>query len=142
MRSLLLALLFLAVPAVSAERPPVKIEDAIIPWLPGWVPSPGYFRITNTGERSVQLTGARSEEFARIEFHAADDGDWVVMEKVPMPVYIRPGRSIVFGPGERRLMLFVQSSWLEPGDEVRIELRFQGFDPVPVTFTVSKESPY
>lgn len=142
MRSLFLALLLAATPMALAARPPVEVERATIPWLPGWVPSPGYFHITNTGERAIQLTGARSDEFARIEFHAADDGDFIALEKAPLPIEIRPGRSRTFGPGGPRLMLFVQSDWLEPGDEAEIELEFAGFDPLPVTFTVRKESPY
>ena len=142
MRPLLLALLLATAPLTLAARPPVAVERATIPWLPGWLPHPGYFHITNTGERAVQLTGARSHEFARIEFHAADDGDMIALEKAALPIEIRPGESRTFGPGGPRLMLFVQNKWLEPGEQAEIELTFQGFDPVPVTFTVRKESPY
>ena len=142
MRSTLFSLLLVATPMAVAAPPPVKVERATIPWLPGWVPHPAYLHITNTGERAIQLTGASSREFARIEFHAADDGDLITLEKARMPIEIRPGRSHTFGPGGPRLMLFVQNDWLEPGDEAEIALEFAGFDPLPVTFTVRKESPY
>lgn len=142
MRHLVLALLLGMAPTVLAAQPPVEVARAVIPWLPGWVPHPGYFHVTNIGERAVQLTGARSKHFARIEFHAADDGDLVMLEKAELPIEIRPGNSLTFGPGGPRLMLFVQSDWLEPGDTAEIELHFAGFDPLPVTFTVRKESPY
>lgn len=133
---LVLALVCLAWPA--AADVPVRVDDARIGWVPGWVPHPGFLELTNTGDGPLQLTGARSDEFARIEFKARDDGDLFINEPMAMPLRLGPGDTLAFEPGGAYLLLFVQSSWLEPGDRVTIELLFRGHAPLPVEFTVRK----
>jgi copper(I)-binding protein len=123
-----------------AEEPPVQIEDPTVMWVPqiGQVPHAGFFRVTNTGDAAVNLAGARSSHFSSVDFHAEADGDLVLMEDLEMPIAIEPGETRVFKRGGPNLMMSVQSDWLEPGDTVEIELLFDGFDPLPVTFTVRK----
>ncbi|MDZ7748764.1 MAG: copper chaperone PCu(A)C [Halofilum sp. (in: g-proteobacteria)] len=133
---LVLALVCIAGPA-AADRS-VRVDDARIGWVPGWVPHPGFLELTNTGDGPLQLTGARSNEFARIEFKAPDDGDLFVNEPMAMPVGLAPGDTLSFEPGGAYLLLFVQSSWLEPGARVTIELLFAERAPLPVEFTVRK----
>lgn len=143
MRLPVLATLLLAAVPAFAKPPPIQAEDATIAWVPGLVvPHTAFVRLTNTGERSLQLIGARSDDFARIEFHKPSDGGLTMWDTLPMPRHIAPDRTFTFRPGGPRMMLFVQSGRLEPGDKAEIELEFQGFDALPVTFTVRKETPY
>lgn len=142
MRLLILAALLLAIQPATARTPPVRVEDATIPWVPGLsIPHVAFARLANTGERSLQLTGARSDDFARIEFHKPSDSGLRMWDSLPMPRQIAPGGTFTFRPGGPRMMLFVQSHRLEPGDTAEIEFEFAGFDALPVTFTVRKETP-
>lgn len=142
MRLLMLAAL-LAVQPAAAQTPPVRADDATIAWVPGLVmPHAAFVHLTNTGERSLHFTGAHSDDFARIEFHKPSDGGLAMWDTLPMPRHIAPDSTFRFRPGGPRMMLFVQTGRLEPGDTAEIKLEFQGFDALPVTFTVRKETPY
>lgn len=142
MRILLLVAL-LAVQPAMARTPPVQVEDATIAWVPGLVmPHAAFVRLTNTGGRSLRLTGARSDDFARIEFQRPSQGTFTLWDTLRLPRLIEPDSTLTFRPDGPRMMLFVQSGRLEPGDTADIQLEFQGFDPLPVTFTVRKVSPY
>ena len=137
MRAVLLIVLGLAAVAAFADVP-LRATDARIGWVPGWVPHPGFFELTNEGERPVTITGARSDGFARIEFKAPEDGDLFLNEPLAMPVGLGPGDTLTFEPGGSYLMLITQSSRLEPGARVVIEFLFRDRPPLPVEFTVRK----
>lgn len=137
MRALVMTLLGLAAGASLAEAP-LRVEDARIGWIPRWVPHPAFLELTNEGAEPVTLTGARSDAFARIEFKAPPDGDLFMNEPLQMPVDVAPGDTYTFEPGGPYMMLLTQSSWLEPGERVTIELLFRERPPLPIVFTVRK----
>lgn len=137
----LLLLLVVASGTVFAQKPPIRAENATIAWVPGWVPHSAYITVTNTGERTLELTDVSSDDFARIELHTDPDGGLMLWQYLELPQAIPPGESMVFEPGGHRLMLFTQSEWLEPGDTAVLRLHFRDFKPLPLTFTVRKVSP-
>ena len=136
-RALLAASMILAAAFAQGEVP-VRADNARIGWVPGWVPHPGFFELVNEGDRSVTVTGARSNGFARIEFKAPEDGDLFMNEPMDMPVTLGPGDRLTFEPGGGFLMMFTQATRLEPGEEVVIEFLFRERPPLPVEFTVRK----
>ena len=136
----LLLLLVVANGTAFAQQPPIRAENATIAWVPGWVPHSAYVTVTNTGERTLELTDVSSDDFARIELHTDSDDGLMLWHYLKLPRAIPPGESIVFQPGGHRLMLFTQSEWLEPGDTAVLRLHFRDFEPLPLTFTVRKVS--
>lgn len=143
MRLLLLLVLVVTVQGVAAQAPPIRVDSATIPWVPGLaVPHAAFVRLTNTSEQPLRLTGARSNDFARIEFQQPSDSGLKMWDTLPMPRTIEPDDTFAFRSGGPRMMLFVQSHRLEPGDTAEIAFEFEGFDALPVTFTVRKETPY
>lgn len=129
--------------AANAADAPVRIQDATVMWVPaiGQIPRAGFFRITNTGDEAVELTGARSSFFAQVDFHQPPDGDAVLMEDLEMPQMVAPGETLVFKRGGPHLLMSVESGSLRPGDTVDIDLLFSGYDDMTVTFTVRKVAP-
>lgn len=140
MRTVLTLLLVLATGAALAEVP-LRADNATIGWVPGWVPHPGFFELTNEGDETVVLTGARSNGFARIEFKAPEDGDLFMNEPLSMPLELGPGDRVTFEPGGAYLLMLAQATALEPGERVTIELLFRDRRPLPVEFTVRKMGP-
>jgi len=143
MRIIIATLCALVVTGASAAKAPVRIEDATVMWVPaiGQIPRAGFFRITNTGQEIVELAGARSSFFADIDFQERPDGDAVLMEELEMPQVVEPGETLVFKRGGPNLLMSVESAPLEPGDTVEIDLLFNGYDDMTVTFTVRKVAP-
>lgn len=143
MRIIIAILCALAVTGASAAKAPVRIEDATVMWVPaiGQIPRAGFFRITNTGADPIEIAGARSSFFASVDFREAPDGDAVIMEQLEMPQPVAPGETMVFRRGGRHLLMSVESGALEPGDTVDVDLLFNGYDDMTVTFTVRKVAP-
>lgn len=133
----MLLVIVLATIATSAGAD-LRVEDPRIGWIPRWVPHPAFLELTNEGDTPVTLTGARSDSFARIEFKAAEDSDLFIGERMQMPLAVHPGDTLTFEPGGAYLLLLTQSSWLDPGERVTIELLFRERDPLPIEFTVRK----
>jgi len=110
-------------PAAADSGTGLVVEGAWVRWTPRMIPSLAYFRLENRGVETVSLTGARSDRYARVEFHAAPDGGVFMMEDLDLPLRLAPGDAIVFAPGGPHLALFTPSGWVNPDDVVTIQLQ-------------------
>ena len=131
----LAGLLLVSASRTGAESP--RIDDAWIKYLPPVVQvRAGYLRVRNPGDRPVDLTGAESPDFERIEMHETlmkgDSMRMVRAESFTVPAH----GELVLAPGGRHLMMFAPTRRLNPGDRVEVELEFGNGGRVPAIFEV------
>lgn len=132
-------LLSLVLPAHAAN---VEAEN---PWIRAAPPTArmlaGYVVLHNRGSEPVALVGASSDRFGLVEVHETIEVDGVArMRQVPR-IEIAPGESAMLKPGGRHLMLMRPASVPAEGEQVEIVLRFEGAEPLPVTFVSRREAP-
>ncbi|MEM7294628.1 MAG: copper chaperone PCu(A)C [Pseudomonadota bacterium] len=119
--------------SVPAE---LLFEDARIRQPPPGVGvTAGYVVIRNTGSTPIELTGAHSSRFARVEMHQTklEDG---VYRMLPQSSLTVPAQGqISLEPASYHLMLMQLSGDIAPDD--RIQIVFTSKDrEIPVDFTV------
>jgi len=95
-----------------AEAPPVSKVHA------------GYFLLRNTGDSAIELRGASSPQYRKIELHQSIEQDGVASMRRIESLRIAAGDSIEFAPGGYHLMLFTPASRLVQGDSVDIRFEF------------------
>ena len=101
-----------------------RITDAWIRSLPGGLPAGGYFTVTNTGTKTLSLTGASSPACGTLMLHRSDStGGLSRMEHV-MSIDIPAGGKSVFAPTGYHLMCENPRPELKPGSEVAVTLQF------------------
>lgn len=122
-RSLLLALPALCVSArLCAE---VVVEDAWVRGLPPGTPNASaYMTLTNTGNDTVELTGAASPIAGSVMLHATmEHGGMLHMTHIES-LAIPAGASVKLESGGTHLMLMDLEATPVPGTEVEVTLQF------------------
>jgi len=117
----------LVLPAALYAGTPLEVEDA---WIRAAPPTAqvlaGYLTLRNTGDRTLEITGARSPDFSGIEIHRTIEENGVArmvrLESIPLA----PGARLRLEPGAMHLMLFDPEHPFRPGDTVRLELLYSG----------------
>lgn len=118
----------------------VEIEDPWIREAPPGAPSlAGYMVVRNHSAEARSLVGADSSAFGKVMMHRT------VMEG-GMARMVHQGRieipadgAVAFEPDGYHLMLMKPAKALKAGDRVRITLRFEDGQSMPVTFEVRKD---
>ncbi len=97
-----------------------------------------YFRIENTCDRQILLSGAVSPSARRTELHASvEAADGVVsMRPVEAAVPIGPGETLTLEPGGIHVMLMGLVSTGYVGSEITLELSFDRTDDVTLAAPV------
>lgn len=138
MKRLLVHLSLLVLPFASttvlAELPQVSDAHIVQP-PPGAPVAGGYLTIANTSDDDLILTGASSEDVARIEVHLSRIVDDVATMEHQERLVVPAGSTLEFTHGSYHLMLMGLVSPLAPGDEIKIILESSA-GPIPVLLPV------
>ena len=131
--------LLLALPAVGHEETKSGVTVAH-PWAratPGGSKTgAAYLEVKTDAQTADRLIGASSSVSGRAEIHThIMDGDVMKMRRVDA-IEVKPGSSVVLGPGGDHLMLMDLKAPLKEGDVVKITLTFEKAGPIDVEATV------
>ena len=137
----LVAAVVLALSALSAaaQSPTVSAKSA---WVrhapPGMTVHAGYLELANGGATDVDLVGASSPAYERVELHLSKVVDGVAtMEKLAQ-VSVAKGKTVSFKPGGLHLMLIKPKGKTALGDTIPIELSFSDGSIVKLSAAVKE----
>jgi copper(I)-binding protein len=139
MRRLPLVLL-LAVYSSLSHAADLIVSEAWIRYLPGDIPSAGYFTLKNVGRSAVKLTGADSAAFGKVMLHQTVEENGVARMVMVKALPLAPGAKLVFHPGSYHLMLMHAKKRLSIGSKVPITLNFEDGTRVRAEFEVRAAS--
>ncbi len=92
--------------------------------LPGRTVTAGYFELQNTSAQTIEVVGARSPAFARIELHQHIEHEGMMRMVEVESIEVAPGATLRFQPGGLHLMLFTPQQPISVGDTVPLSLLF------------------
>ena len=132
--ALLLAGLLVASLAHAGTAVQVAASHAWIRVLPGALPAGAYVVLRNDGDKPVALTGADSPAYGATMLHESSSaGGMEGMHRVAsLTIPAHGTRSLA--PGGYHLMLMDAKHPVQPGDTVRITLKFGDGATLPVDF--------
>lgn len=112
----------LAVAACDApEAPVLEVRDVIVyAPLPATGVAVGYLTLANRTENDVVIRGARSPQFAQVEFHRTDTKDNVARMLATPSIVVPAGGELRLQPGGHHLMLIDPIAATSPNDDVVI----------------------
>ena len=120
--SLLLVLLGINI-SLAAEN--IKIVNACINEAPPNVKVfAGYLDIINDSEKPVELVGASSPVFEKVEFHVTRINDDITSMQQQANIPVPAKSTFSFSPGQYHLMLFNNKQPVRQGDTIPLELVF------------------
>ena len=121
---------------IKADPSDIKVTDAWIRWLPANLPGAGYMTLTNTGNATYTLVGAKSADYGEVSFHQTRNHDGM-NEMTPVDtIVLKAHSSVRFAEGGYHLMLLQPRRPLQPGDRVLVALRFGNGQTITVPFLV------
>lgn len=125
-RSIVIALPFSAMSlTASAATDAMMVSDCWIRSMPGDVPSGGYFKMMNMGDKPVDLTEVSTDAFEMSMLHqtqsSGSTSKMVMIDKVAVPA----NGTLAFAPGGYHVMFEKAKRPLKTGTSI------------PVTFTFS-----
>lgn len=138
LRGLVAVILLLAGASVTAEEWSTQHERLRV--LPGSVPAAGYFTLENRSPAEIELVGAESPAYDRIELHRSIREDGMSRMERVSGIELAPGERIEFVPGGYHLMLFDPRQPLSPGDQVDITLHLESQQAITRSFRVMEIS--
>jgi copper(I)-binding protein len=133
-------LLFAFATAAAAATAPTIDRAWIREAPPGATTLAGFLSIEG-GSRDVDIVGARSEDFGRVEIHEMEMVDGVMKMRALESLEVPAGARVTLAPGGEHLMLFEPKRALVAGDTVRIVFELSRGDPLEIDFTVAKAAP-
>ncbi len=129
--------IFAALPALAAD---LRVADGRTPPpLPGTSMMAGYFTLTNEGPEPVTVTGAASDDFARVSMHRSIEEDGQARMESIDALTVEAGERVAFEPGGLHLMLFEPGGDPEVGNRLQVMLKTDA-GPVAVTLEVVERS--
>lgn len=141
--TLITTLLLALAGSAAAGQNGLRISNGWIRAVPPVSPAmAAYFTLINQTGRMVTLTGAKAPFAGKTMLHATHinaNGEGSMTELNGMPV--EAGKSVVFRPGVRHVMLMKLSSVPRAGDTVRLCLTFRHHDDVCAPFRVRHNAP-
>ena len=131
----LLIVLFLT--TLAARAATLQIQDARVPEAPPVAPVlAGYLTLVNSGEKTVRVVGASSDQFEAVEIHAMHMKDGVMTMK-PVPALTIPaGGKVSLAPGGLHLMLIRPHKPFRAGDTIRVMLKLDDGSTLAVNLPV------
>ena len=98
-----------------------------------------FMQISNPGAESITLVGGSSDS-GMVEIHETVMGDdGMQMQEIDAGIEIAAGSTVILQPGGLHVMLMNLSEGVEAGDEITVDLEFDGHPNVSVT-AVAKPS--
>lgn len=138
----LLAAAILALTALPAMAEVTVTHAWVRAAPPGAGVMAGYMTLGNNGETEITLTGARSPQFARVEFHRTRQNEHGTTSMVPIrSLTLSPGETQRFSPGGQHLMLVAPQVQPEAGDSVQLVLETKSGEEIELTLPVRRADP-
>ena len=132
--AVLLACLLGAGLAHAGSATHVGASHAWIRVLPGALPAGAYVVLRNDGDKPIALTGADSPAYGMAMLHqssqAGGTSRMAMVAALPIPAH----GTQALAPGGYHLMLMDAKHPVQPGDTVRIVLKFDDGSTLPVDF--------
>ncbi|MDE1180802.1 copper chaperone PCu(A)C [Paraburkholderia sp.] len=126
--------------AFAAPAATVKVSDCWIRSMPGDVPSGGYFKLMNTGDKPVDLDGVSTKAFGMAMLHQTQSNGstskMVMLDKVTVPAHA----PLAFAPGGYHLMLEQPVKPLKVGSSIPMTFEFSDGARVDATCAVRNAS--
>lgn len=101
----------------------------------------GYLTLANTSDKSLQVTGASSEDFDKVELHSMSMDGGVMQMRQLEQIEIKAGGEVSLSPGGNHLMLIGPKRGFKAGDEVQVALTVCDDQQKLVTFSVRESAP-
>lgn len=112
----------------------VTASHAWIRVLPGALPAGAYVVLRNDGDRPVALTGASSPAYGEAMLHESSRAGGMSRMRMIDALTIPAHGTQALAPGGYHLMLLDAKHAVQPGDTVRIALKFGDGSTLPVDF--------
>jgi len=111
-------------PALACKSDVSAMNSWIRMAPPGMKVHAGYMMLQNKSDRTVEITGAESASYKRVEIHASKVIDGIAtMEKLAQ-ISLAPGQTVALKPGGVHLMLIgPRFAEQKEGQEIRIALK-------------------
>lgn len=132
--ALLFAGLLLAGLAHAGTGAQVTASHAWIRVLPGALPAGAYVVLRNDGDKPAALTGADSPAYGEAMLHESSGTDGMNRMRMVDTLSIPAHGTQALAPGGYHLMLMDAKHPVQPGDTVRITLKFGDGSTLPVDF--------
>ncbi|MEW9624176.1 copper chaperone PCu(A)C [Rhodanobacter geophilus] len=132
--ALLLAGLLCAGLAHAGAPVHVTASHAWIRVLPGGLPAGAYVVLRNDGDRAISLTGASSPAYGEAMLHESSRAGGMSRMTMVDALAIPAHGTQALQPGGYHLMLMDAKHPVQPGDTVRVVLRFGNGGTLPVDF--------
>lgn len=114
----------------------VSVSKAWMRFIIAARPAAGYMTLTNTGDASQVLTGARSPACGMLMLHQTMSKNGSDMMKPVKSVRIRPHGSVSFSPGGYHLMCMSPDKDMMAKKQVPVTLTFSNGGSVSANFDV------
>lgn len=121
---LLLAGLLCAGGAHAAQADHVRADGAWIRVMPAGLPAGGYVTLHNDGDQPAALEGASSDAYGSVMLHESSTetgmGRMHMVDRLELPAH----GQVALAPGGYHFMLMDAGKPVQPGQKVRLTLRF------------------
>ncbi len=122
---LLLAGVLLAGGAHADEAAHITASHGWIRILPGNLPAGAYVTLTNHGDKPAVLQGASSPAYGEVMLHKSSTEGGVSRMSMVKALNVPAHGTVRLAPGGYHLMLMKAGHPIEPGNFVRMTLRFR-----------------
>lgn len=124
-------------PAIAqAESLQLTQGEVRVP-MPGRSVTAGYFTLHNASTKTIELIGASSPAFQRIELHQHIEQDGMMRMVEVAAIEVDAGATLVFQPGGLHLMLFDPLVPLSVGEEISVTLIFAAGEQLTVNLPLT-----
>ncbi len=130
----LLAGLSLAAGVHASAADHVHATHAWIRVLPGSLPAGAYVTLENIGDQPVALTSASSKAYAQVMLHLSSTEGGVSRMTTVDSVSVPAHGKVELAPAGYHLMLMQPAAAVNPGDTVRLLLKFSDGSTLPTDF--------
>lgn len=109
----------------NAPGPALSVSELkIYAPLPGSATFVAYMALQNNGATNVEINGASSPSFGRIEMHETVIADGIARMQAIDTLIIPAGSAVKFAPGGRHLMLLNPQGELRAGQAITLRLHY------------------
>ena len=115
----------------------LTVENPMVPLAPpSAMAHAAYFTLTNTGDETRQLIGAKADGYMMTHIHKTEEKDGVASMISVDVIEIAPGQSVAFEQGGLHVMLMRPEDALEKDGSVDLTLEFANGEMLPVSAKV------
>ncbi|HEV3431282.1 MAG TPA: copper chaperone PCu(A)C [Paraburkholderia sp.] len=119
-----------ALPVLAAPSSAVQVSDCWVRSMPGSVPSGGYFKLTNTSAKPVDLLDVSSDAFGMAMLHQSQSNGsaskMVMVDKATVPA----NGTLAFAPGGYHVMFEEAKKTLTVGSTIPVTFKFSNGEKI------------